>query len=118
MESRDRAYMFQTQNLRQWFAGDASLWLLQILILLQGFLSTQLAFPQLIAFGLSLFVKSSNTARLNLLSKGLPGLVVMLARLTGTIGHNYKIEQEIKVWEARRKVEQQSSSIPKAPPPP
>jgi lycopene beta-cyclase len=46
-----------------------------------GFLSSRLSFSQLIAFGLSLFAKSSNAARANLLAKGLPGLVVMLARL-------------------------------------
>lgn len=51
----------------------------------QGFLSSRLSFPQLIGFGLSLFAKSSNSARLNLLSKGLPGLVVMLARLAATL---------------------------------
>ncbi|KAI3438710.1 hypothetical protein D9Q98_001130 [Chlorella vulgaris] len=46
-----------------------------------GFLSSRLSFSQLIGFGLSLFAKSSNAARANLLAKGLPGLVVMLARL-------------------------------------
>jgi lycopene beta-cyclase len=46
-----------------------------------GFLSSRLSFPQLIGFGLSLFAKSSNAARADLLIKGLPGLVVMLARL-------------------------------------
>ena len=45
---------------------------------------------QLIGFGLSLFVKSSNTARLNLLRKGLPGLVAMLAGLSRTIGYQPK----------------------------
>lgn len=47
----------------------------------QGFLSSRLTFIELIGFGLSLFVKSSNEARLNLLSKGFPGLVVMLYTL-------------------------------------
>lgn len=47
----------------------------------QGFLSSRLSFLELIGFGLSLFAKSSNAARANLLGKGLPGLVVMLARL-------------------------------------
>lgn len=51
----------------------------------QGFLSSRLSFLQLIGFGFSLFAKSSNAARANLLSKGLPGLVVMLARLAGTL---------------------------------
>ena len=51
-----------------------------------GFLSSRLSFPQLIGFGLALFARSSNAARLNLLQKGLPGLVVMLARLAATVG--------------------------------
>lgn len=46
-----------------------------------GFLSSRLSFLQLIGFGLSLFAKSSNAARINLLQKGLPGLLVMLAQL-------------------------------------
>ena len=46
-----------------------------------GFLSSRLSFLQLIGFGLSLFAKSSNAARANLLQKGLPGLLIMLARL-------------------------------------
>ena len=46
-----------------------------------GFLSSRLGFSELIAFGLSLFAKSSNAARADLLIKGLPGLVVMLAQL-------------------------------------
>jgi len=45
---------------------------------------------QLIGFGLSLFAKSTNTARLNLLVKGLPGLAVMLAGLVRTIGYQPK----------------------------
>jgi hypothetical protein len=49
-----------------------------------GFLSSRLSFIQLIGFGLSLFVESSNVARVNLLQKGLPGLLVMLARLAQT----------------------------------
>ncbi|KAI8112409.1 hypothetical protein M9434_003732 [Picochlorum sp. BPE23] len=51
----------------------------------QGFLSSRLSFIELIGFGLSLFAKSSNEARLNLLSKGFPGLVVTLAKLTKTL---------------------------------
>lgn len=47
----------------------------------QGFLSSRLTFIELIGFGLSLFAKSSNEARFNLLSKGFPGLVVMLYKL-------------------------------------
>lgn len=54
-----------------------------------GFLSARLSFLELIGFGLSLFAKSSNTARANLLSKGLPGLVVMLAGLVPTLGDYY-----------------------------
>ncbi len=46
-----------------------------------GFLSSRLGFSELIAFGLSLFAKSSNAARADLLVKGLPGLVVMLVQL-------------------------------------
>ncbi len=52
---------------------------------MQGFLSTRLSFIELIGFGLQLFVKSSNEARVNLLSKGLPGLLVMLAKLAKTL---------------------------------
>lgn len=47
-----------------------------------GFLSARLTFTELIGFGLSLFAKSSSSARLGLIAKGLPGLVTMLARLT------------------------------------
>jgi lycopene beta-cyclase len=46
-----------------------------------GFLSARLGFGQLIAFGLALFARSSNAARADLLVKGLPGLVRMLAEL-------------------------------------
>lgn len=53
----------------------------------QGFLSARLTLPQLIGFGLSLFVHASNAARANLLVKGLPGLVVMLARLVQLINY-------------------------------
>ncbi len=57
----------------------------------QGFLSARLSFLELIGFGLSLFAKSSNEARLNLLVKGVPGLVGMLAGLTGTIGYEKRL---------------------------
>lgn len=50
-----------------------------------GFLSSRLSFIELIGFGLSLFVHSSNAARLDLLQKGLPGLVRMLTRLAKTL---------------------------------
>ena len=53
----------------------------------QGFLSARLSFIELIGFGLSLFAKSSNEARLNLLVKGLPGLAGMLFGLLRTIGY-------------------------------
>lgn len=49
----------------------------------------RLSFPQLIGFGLSLFSKASNQARLNLLAKGLPGLVAMLVGLAPTLGDYY-----------------------------
>ena len=51
----------------------------------QGFLSSRLSFVELVGFGLSLFAKSSNSARINLLKKGLPGLVTTLARLQKTL---------------------------------
>lgn len=60
-----------------------------------GFLSARLGFLQLIAFGLSLFAKSSNQARADLLSKGLPGLVVMLAGLVPTLGRYYEEEGDV-----------------------
>lgn len=57
----------------------------------QGFLSARLSFLELIGFGLSLFAKSTNEARLDLLVKGLPGLVVMLLGLTRTIGYEDRL---------------------------
>jgi len=70
------------QETRQFFAAFFALsdfhW--------HGFLSSRLSFAELIGFGLSLFAKSSNAARLDLLQKGLPGLVVMLTRLAKTLG--------------------------------
>jgi lycopene beta-cyclase len=70
------------QETRQFFAAFFALsefhW--------HGFLSSRLSFTELIGFGLSLFAKSSNAARADLLQKGLPGLVVMLARLAKTVG--------------------------------
>lgn len=83
--------------------------------LLQGFLSAQLSFPQLIGFGLSLFAKSTNAARLNLLVKGLPGLLIMLARLSSTVGYNYRIAKESEKWDLDRKQAQEERL--KAPPP-
>ena len=68
---------FQKNNKQEFFSAFFSLseknW--------TGFLSSRLGFSELIAFGLSLFAKSSNAARADLLIKGLPGLVVMLAQL-------------------------------------
>lgn len=54
-----------------------------------GFLSTRLTFLQLIGFGLALFAQASNTARITLLSKGLPDLVTMLAGLVPLLGDYY-----------------------------
>lgn len=51
-----------------------------------GFLSARLTFGELIMFGLSLFWKSSNSARFNLIVKGTPGLIQMLVNLFRTIG--------------------------------
>lgn len=51
----------------------------------QGFLSSRLSFIELIGFGLSLFANSSGAARMDLLQKGFPGLIVMLARLAKTL---------------------------------
>ena len=82
----------------------------------QGFLSAQLSFPQLIGFGLSLFAKSTNAARLNLLVKGLPGLLVMLARLTGTVGYDVRTGREADKWDAARKKDAQQEEL-KAPAP-
>ncbi|GAQ85842.1 lycopene beta cyclase [Klebsormidium nitens] len=47
----------------------------------QGFLSSRLYFLELIQFGLSLFKHASNTARLEIMWKGLPGLGVMIQHL-------------------------------------
>lgn len=54
-----------------------------------GFLSARLKFWELIAFGLALFSKASNTARITLLSKGLPDLVGMLVGLVPLVGDYY-----------------------------
>lgn len=48
------------------------------------------------AFGLSLFANASNQARLDLLVKGLPGLVVMLFELAPTLGDYYGVKKEQK----------------------
>lgn len=79
---------------------------------MQGFLSAQLSFPQLIAFGLALFAKSTNATRLNLLVKGLPGLVVMLGRLLMTTGYNYRIEKDREAWDKKRSTNQKPLSAP------
>ena len=68
----------------------------------QGFLSARLTFPQLIGFGLSLFAHASNAARANLLVKGIPGLVVMLARLAQTINYGPKIQAVGKIDQSQR----------------
>jgi lycopene beta-cyclase len=59
-----------------------------------GFLSARLDFWQLIAFGLSLFANSSNQSRLDLLVKGLPGLMKMLLELAPTLGDYYGVKKE------------------------
>lgn len=61
-----------------------------------GFLSARLGFLQLIGFGLSLFANSSNQSRLDLLQKGLPGLVGMLLELAPTLGDYYGLSKEQK----------------------
>lgn len=81
----------------------------------QGFLSAQLSFPQLIAFGLSLFANSTNATRVNLVVKGLPGLLVMMVRLSLTAGHNMRIEKEARGWAAEREKGLQSQSQSKQP---
>ncbi|KAK9828833.1 hypothetical protein WJX72_002308 [[Myrmecia] bisecta] len=59
----------------------------------RGFLSTRLSFAELIAFGLSLFAKSSNATRANLLVKGLPGLAAMGIHLTQSLGYNARMKK-------------------------
>ncbi|GLI71151.1 hypothetical protein VaNZ11_016251 [Volvox africanus] len=54
-----------------------------------GFLSTRLSFPQLIVFGLSLFLKASNNARSTLLVRGVPGVLSMLVDLASTLKGYY-----------------------------
>eukprot|EP00878_Enallax_costatus_P018860 GHUV01019880.1.p1 GENE.GHUV01019880.1~~GHUV01019880.1.p1 ORF type:complete len:433 (+),score=152.84 GHUV01019880.1:416-1714(+) len=61
-----------------------------------GFLSARLGFMQLISFGLSLFANSSNQARLDLLVKGLPGLLAMLLELAPTLGDYYGVKKELR----------------------
>jgi lycopene beta-cyclase len=62
-----------------------------------GFLSARLGFWQLITFGLSLFANSNNQSRIDLLSKGLPGLVGMLLELAPTLGDYYGVQKEQKL---------------------
>jgi lycopene beta-cyclase len=62
-----------------------------------GFLSARLGFWQLISFGLSLFANSNNQSRIDLLSKGLPGLVGMLLELAPTLGDYYGVQKEQKL---------------------
>jgi uncharacterized membrane protein YgcG len=45
------------------------------------------------AFGLSLFAKSSNQSRIDLLAKGLPGLLSMLLTLAPTLGDYYGLSR-------------------------
>ena len=71
-----------------------------------GFLSTRLSFPQLIGFGLSLFVNASSSAKQNLLVQGVPGLIKMLIELAPTLSTEYypvsKSVQEIKEEQDKR----------------
>lgn len=62
-----------------------------------GFLSARLGFWQLISFGLSLFTNSNNQSRVDLLSKGLPGLMGMLLELAPTVGDYYGVQKEQKL---------------------
>ena len=48
-----------------------------------GFLSSRLTLAELVAFGLSLFARSTNEARLSLVLKGLTGLPELVATLVG-----------------------------------
>lgn len=86
--------------------------------LMQGFLSAQLSFPQLIAFGLALFAKSTNATRANLLVKGLPGLIIMLARLLGTAGYNYRIQKDREAWVRKKETAGPKPSKSLSAPPP
>ncbi|PNH03618.1 Lycopene beta cyclase, chloroplastic/chromoplastic [Tetrabaena socialis] len=72
----------------------------------------------LIAFGLALFAQSSNSARSNLVVRGLPGLLAMLAELTGTLRAYYPEEKSLK--ERKDEVDaaaRQAAAALKAPPP-
>lgn len=82
------------------------------MLLLQGFLSAQLSLPQLIAFGLALFANSTNATRLNLLVKGLPGLIVMLGRLLLTTGYNYRIQKDREAWDKKRNNAEKALTAP------
>eukprot|EP00191_Tetraselmis_sp_GSL018_P008538 CAMPEP_0177594828 /NCGR_PEP_ID=MMETSP0419_2-20121207/9998_1 /TAXON_ID=582737 /ORGANISM="Tetraselmis sp., Strain GSL018" /LENGTH=491 /DNA_ID=CAMNT_0019086181 /DNA_START=226 /DNA_END=1701 /DNA_ORIENTATION=+ len=48
----------------------------------QGFLSSNLGFLNLIRFGLALFINASTDAKMNILSKGIVGLPIMLLRIS------------------------------------
>mmetsp|Transcript_12609 Transcript_12609/g.27244 ORF Transcript_12609/g.27244 Transcript_12609/m.27244 type:complete len:555 (+) Transcript_12609:195-1859(+) len=61
-----------------------------------GFLSTRLSFTQLIGFGLALFMNASNSARMNLLKCGIPGLITMLIDIAPTLGNYYPNAKTVK----------------------
>jgi hypothetical protein len=69
--------------------------------------------PVTAAFGLSLFANSSNQARLDLLVKGLPGLLGMLLELAPTVGDYYGVKKEQK--QAAAAARQQQAAAPPAP---
>jgi hypothetical protein len=80
-----------------------------------GFLSARLGFFQLISFGLSLFANSSNQSRLDLLSKGLPGLVGMLLELAPTVGDYYGVQKEQKLAKQQQALQIVGGAAPAAP---
>ncbi len=111
-----------------------------------GFLSTRLSFPQLVGFGLALFLNASNNAKANLLKQGVPGergnrvacdgvlltlarwfsgLFKMLFELVPTLSSEYypglKPLKAIKAEADARSAaagQGQGRAIPVAPPPP
>ena len=70
--------------------------------------------PQLIAFGLSLFISANNQARTTLLKLGLPGLVTMLVGLAPTVGSYYKDDETLKQRKDRVDAEARQAKAPAA----
>jgi hypothetical protein len=68
--------------------------------------------PCCAAFGLSLFANSSNQARLDLLVKGLPGLLGMLLELAPTMGDYYGVKKEQKQAAAAARQQQAAAPSP------